>query len=74
MINEAYYLKSKNNITKDNIFINNNIYYTDPNIQLDDLIIMEEKFNDIIIVLNNIRNNLNINAMNECVEFFFILF
>ena len=70
----SQYKQSKNNITKDNIFINNNIYYTDPNIQLDDLIIMEEKFNDIIIVLNNIRNNLNINAMNECVEFFLFYF
>ena len=74
ILNNSLYKQSKNNTIKDNIFINNNIYYTDPNLDLDDLIIMEEKFNDILIVLNNIRYNLNINALNECVEFYLFYF
>ena len=74
IINNSLYKESKNNAVKDNIFINNNIYYTDPNLDLDDLIIMEKKFNDILIVLNNIRYNMNINALNECAEFFIFYF
>ena len=74
IINNALYKQSKNNAIKDNSFINNNFYSSDPNLDLDDLIIMEAKFNDILIVLNNIRNNLNINALNECVEFFLFYF
>ena len=64
------YKEFKKNIRNDNIFINNNIFYSDTKIQLDDLIFLEERFNSIIIALNNIQNNFNINIINECEEFF----
>ena len=64
----------KRNIINDNIFINNNIFYCDTKIQLDDLIFLEERFNDIIIRINNIQNNFNINIINKCKEFFTFYF
>ena len=68
------YRELKNSIGKDNIFINNNIYYSDTKIKLDDLIFLEGRFNDIIIAIDKIKNNININIINECSEFFLFYF
>ena len=68
------YKELKNSIGKDNIFINNNIYYSDTKIKLDDLIFLEGRFNEIIIAIDKIKNNININIINECSEFFLFYF
>ena len=68
-----------NNINNNNIFKNN--YFID--IKLEDLIIFEERLNDIIIAINhgnspvnnNVGNNrYDIGALNECYEFFSFYF
>ena len=64
------YKEYKKKIPNDNIFINNNIFYSDAKIQLDDLIFLEERFNAIIIALNNMQNNFNVNIINEIEKFF----
>ena len=64
----------KNNTTRNNIFINNNIYFSDTRIKLDDLIYLEGRFNNILIALHEIRDNININSINECIEFFIFYF
>jgi hypothetical protein len=56
-----------------NIFINSN-FNNDIKIKLDDLIYLERRFNDIIIALNSIRIIYNINALDECIEFFSFYF
>ena len=72
-------LKNTKNINNNNIFKNN--FFID--IKLEDLIILEERLNDIIIAINqgnsntnkNISNNkLDIGASNECYEFFSFYF
>ena len=73
-IENSPYRELKNSIGKDNIFINNNIYYSDTKIKLDDLIFLEGRFNDIIIAIDKIKNNININIINECSEFFLFYF
>ena len=44
------------------------------NIKLDDLIICDEKLNDILIALNNKNKNYEMDASNECAEFFVFYF
>ena len=68
------FIELKDNMEKDNIFINNNIYYSDTKIKLDDLIFLEGRFNDIIIEIDKIKNNININILNGCSEFFLFYF
>ena len=68
------YKEIKKNILNDNIFINNNIFYSDTKIKLDDLIFLEERFNDIKIALNQIQNNININIIKECEDFLIFYF
>ena len=71
------YTTNNNIINEDyddnNIFINNN-YNNDIKIKLNDLIFIEGRFNDIIIALNNIRNIMDIYAIEECIEFFTFYF
>ena len=43
-------------------------------IKLDDLIICDEKLNDILIALNNKNKNYEMDASNECAEFFVFYF
>ena len=50
--------------------VNNNNFM--PDIKLDDLIIFDERLNDISVALNN-RNN-DVDASNECAEFFVFYF
>jgi Dullard-like phosphatase family protein len=50
--------------------VNNNNFM--PDIKLDDLIIFDERLNDISVALNN-RNN-DVDASNECAEFFVFFF
>lgn len=66
-------------LNKDNISINsfedyksskyNNMF----EIKLDDLIIYDEKLNDILVALNG-KKNYEIDASNECAEFFVFYF
>ena len=58
------YLNPKNNKSKNNINYNND----NNEIKLDDLILFEEKLNDIYIALNT-KNVCEEGASNECVEF-----
>ena len=44
------------------------------NLKLDDLIICDEKLNDILIALNNKNKNYEMDASNECAEFFVFYF
>ena len=75
--NNKYYKNGNNmNMNTNNIFANN--YLID--IKLEDLIIFEERLNDIIIAINqgnsNNKNNnkYDIGASNECYEFFSFYF
>ena len=72
--NNSPFREIKNSTTKDNIFINNNIFFSDTRIKLDDLIYLEGKFSDILIALDDISDYLHINSINECVEFFIFYF
>ena len=72
--------KLNNNINKNiNDSYNDNIIYNNANnikknleIKLEDLIMIEERLNDICISLNNNTNDLG--ASNECIEFFVFYF
>ena len=74
-----YNKKDKFNKNKDNVSV---ISYDDtinnykknflPEIKLDDLIIYDERLNDILVALNN--NNYEPDASNECAEFFVFYF
>ena len=67
---DAYTL-IKNYNYYNNININNNVGI---NIKLDDLIICDEKLNDILIELNNNNKNYEMDASNECAEFYVFYF
>ena len=67
---DAYTL-IKNYNYYNNININNNVGI---NIKLDDLIICDEKLNDILIALNNNNKNYEMDASNECAEFYVFFF
>jgi len=67
---DAYTLIKKYNYYN-NININNNVGI---NIKLDDLIICDEKLNDILIALNNNNKNYEMDASNECAEFYVFYF
>ena len=67
---DAYTL-IKNYNYYNNININNNVGI---NIKLDDLIICDEKLNDILIALNNNNKNYEMDASNECAEFYVLYF
>ena len=67
---DAYTL-IKNYNYYNNININNNVGI---NIKLDDLIICDEKLNDILIALNNNNKNYEMDASNECAEFYVFYF
>ena len=56
--------------TANNIFLNN----YEIKIKLEDLILIESRLNDILIALNKIGNELDINVINESVEFFSFYF
>ena len=68
-MDDAYTL-IKNYNYYNNININNNVGI---NLKLDDLIICDEKLNDILIALNN-NKSYEIDASNECAEFFVFYF
>ena len=62
-----------------NNLVNNNNQFNDHTInslqiKLEDLILIEERLNDIFIALNNNNNIIEIGAPNECVEFFVFYF
>ena len=67
---DAYTL-IKNYNYYNNININNNVGI---NIKLDDLIICDEKLNDILIALNNNNKNYEMDASNECAELYVFYF
>ena len=69
-MDDAYTL-IKNYNYYNNININNN--NVGINLKLDDLIICDEKLNDILIALNN-NKSYEIDASNECAEFFVFYF
>ena len=56
-----------------NIYKNNNIN-VGINLKLDDLIICDEKLNDILIAFNHKNKNYEMDASNECAEFFVFYF
>ena len=60
-----------NNIN--NNYINNNVN-NNLDIKLEDLIMIEERLNDICISLNNNNNTNDVGASNECIEFFVFYF
>ena len=59
-------IKESNNIFLKNIYRNNN----EIKINLEDLIILERRLNDIILALNNNNNESDISVLNESFEFF----
>ena len=65
------YTLIKNYNYYNNININNNVGI---NIKLDDLIICDEKLNDILIALNNNNKNYEMDVSNECAEFYVFYF
>ena len=83
-INSFNYTKDKFKKNKDNLSVisfdeshpimnNNHQNNFLPKIKLDDLIIYDERINDILVALNN-NNNYEIDASNECAEFFVFYF
>ena len=64
-MDDAYILMKNNPNFQNNLGIN---------IKLDDLIICDEKLNDILIALNNKNKNYEMDASNECAEFFVFYF
>ena len=46
----------------------------DPKIKLDDLILYDERLNDVLVALNGKNKNYEIDASNECAEFFVFYF
>ena len=77
-VNSFNYNQNKQN--KDNLsvisFDGSNSYYNNfkPEIKLDDLIIYDERLNDILVALNNNNKNYDPDASNECAEFFVFYF
>ena len=71
-----YYNNNQNNISNNRINYNNNINNMNINldIKLEDLIMIEERLNDICISLNNNNNINDVGASNECIEFFVFYF
>ena len=80
--NEIRYNNNLNNNINNNINNSyNNINYNNTNnlktnldIKLEDLIMIEERLNDICISLNNSNNANDVGASNECIEFFVFYF
>ena len=70
-INSNYINNNINNNINSNYIsnINNNL-----DIKLEDLIMIEERLNDISISLNNNNNSNDVGASNECIEFFVFYF
>ena len=80
-VNSFNYKKDKFKKNKDNLSVisydetytfNNKSNFL-PEIKLDDLIIFDERLNDILVALNN-NSNYEIDASNECAEFFVFYF
>ena len=65
-----------NVLNRNNIILNNNsnYLYKIVEVQLEDLIFIEGRLNDIILSLNNNKNIFDIGAINETVEFFVFYF
>lgn len=63
-------LNSQNNYNANNIFLNNKNYNNEIKINLNDLIFIEERLNDIIISINSPKNIIEVNSKNEIIEFF----
>ena len=72
--NEEQYNVIQDYIPMNNINNSYSVYYNDLEINLDDLILIEMKFNDIYNILNNTQNVFNVNSTNECFEFFAFYF
>ena len=75
-MNRTSYNYYNTNINRNNLIDVNNNIMNNLEIKLEDLIMIEERLNDICISLNNNNNN-NINdvgASNECIEFFVFYF
>ena len=72
IIKEEVSLNRENNIN--NIFLNNKNYNNKIEINLNDLILMNEKLNDIIIKLNKANNIKDMQTINESVQFFSFYF
>ena len=70
------YYNNNQNISNNRINYNNNINNMNINldIKLEDLIMIEERLNDICISLNNNNNTNDVGASNECIEFFVFYF
>ena len=66
-LDDVYAMKKNNN----NYNYNKNLGI---NLKLDDLIICDEKLNDILIALNNKSKGYDMDASNECAEFFVFYF
>ena len=66
----------EDNKTSNYNFNNNNYntYINKTQIKLDDLILYDERLNDILVALNNKNKNFEIDASNECAEFFVFYF
>ena len=64
---------SQNNNNNNKIGFNNDITNS-LEIKLEDLIMLEERLNDICISLNNNNNINDVGASNECIEFFVFYF
>ena len=75
-INQNKKTKSNQNINikQSNYEYNNNIINDNLNIKSEDLIMIEERLNDISISLNNINDVNDVGASNECVEYFVFYF
>ena len=69
-------IKEKNQLNINNIFLNkdNNFLNSKIEIELEDLILIEGKLNDIMIVLENKKNIFVISAINETSEYFIFYF
>ena len=68
-LDDVYAMKKNNNNYNYNYNKNLGI-----NLKLDDLIICDEKLNDILIALNNKSKGYDMDASNECAEFFVFYF
>ena len=70
------YYNNQNNASNKNVYNNNiqNNININLDIKLEDLIMIEERLNDICISLNNNNNINDVGASNECIEFFVFYF
>ena len=73
-MNRTSYNYYNTNINQNNNKMNYNNNATNLDIKLEDLIMIEERLNDICISLNNNNNINDVGASSECIEFFVFYF